>query len=296
MSKLPIVSIICSCYNHRDYVIDSIKSVLNQSYANIELIIVDDFSVDDSVKVINNWLVDFSEVKFIKNTNNLGLNKSFNQAVKISKGDYLIDLAADDILLPNAVETLVNVYLKHDNVDLALVFGNASNVDENGKVISDIFNHDMIPRVREAIEKGYYKYLLRDSDYMCSVSGMYNRSIFEEIGGYDENLYFEDFDYWLRVSKSHEIVFNEKIIVHKIYLEDSLGSGFAFRNRYTLKLQKSFYIILLKAYNSNLSKDECFSLLKRIYGQTKWSIKNLNLKYIYLYILFYFKVIIKILF
>ena len=296
MSKSPIVSVICSCYNHSDYVIESLESVLNQSYTNIELIIVDDCSGDDSVQVINNWLVDHSKVKFIQNPINLGLTKSFNRAVRTSKGDYLIDLAADDLLLTNAVESLVNIYFKTDDSELALVFGNASNIDKNGKVLSDIFNSTMISKVYKAVEKGYYKYLLKDSDYMCSVSGMYNRSIFEEICGYDEDLCFEDFDYWLRVSKSYKIVFSEKILVHKRLLEDSLSSGFAIRNNYTQKLQKSFYVILLRAYDSNLSKVEYLSLLIRIYGQIKWSIKNMNFTYVYLYVIFFFKVIFKILF
>ncbi|MEI6864585.1 glycosyltransferase [Flavicella sp.] len=289
MSELPIVSIVCSCYNHRDYVIDSIKSVLSQLYVNIELIVVDDFSSDDSVQVIKNFLISYPEVRFIQNKSNLGLNKSFNRAVKTSKGEYLIDLAADDLLLPHSVQCLVGVFLKAKNPNLALVFGNATDIDKNKVLGRNIINDLMIPKIHQAVKNGYYKYLLKDSDYICSVSGLYNRRIFDELNGYDENLNFEDLDYWLRATKDYKILFVEHIVVYKRYLESSLGSGFAVSNDYTKKLQESFYLILEKAYFLNSNSDEYLALLKRILEQSKWAIKTMCFKYLYLYVILYCK-------
>ena len=104
-TDMPLVSVICLCYNHSKYVIESIESVLSQSYANIELIIVDDASTDDSQSVIRNFIVSLPQVNFIPLTNNIGNCSAFNIGWRASSGDYVIDLAADDwretLLLPS---------------------------------------------------------------------------------------------------------------------------------------------------------------------------------------------------
>ena len=294
MSKLPIVSVVCSCYNHKDYIIETLNAVVNQTYKNIELIVVDDCSHDNSVQVINEWLIDFPNVQFIQNPKNLGLNKSFNQAVKMSKGAYLIDLAADDLMLPNFVEDLMTVFLSENKQELALAFGNASEINENGEVLATIIGAEMVPKVHKAIAKGYYPYLLGDSKYICSVSAMYNRTVFEELGGYDENLHFEDFDFWLRATRNYKIAFIEKMLIHKIVLENSMGSGFHVRKKASNKLQESFYKIVMSAYKTAENKDEYKALLLRISTQAKWSLKNLNFDYFYRYVLLFFTVGFKV--
>ena len=120
MQEKPLVTIICLSYNHEKFVIESLNSVINQNYAPIELLIVDDFSTDNSKVVIENWLVQHPQVLFIVNTTNLGNTKSFNNVLKLAKGDYIIDLAADDVLLPNGIEMQVNAFQK--SAYLLLVF------------------------------------------------------------------------------------------------------------------------------------------------------------------------------
>jgi glycosyltransferase involved in cell wall biosynthesis len=77
MQDKSLVTIICLCYNQENYVIES-KSVINQDYKLIELIIVDDYSTDNSKSVIEEWLIDYPEIQFIANETNLGSTKSFN--------------------------------------------------------------------------------------------------------------------------------------------------------------------------------------------------------------------------
>ena len=112
----PLVSVICLCYNQARWVEDSIKSVLNQTYNNIQLIVVDDKSTDNSATVIRNLLADKPQIKFISNSKNLGNCKAFNRALKEAKGQYIIDLAADDVLLPNRITEGVNTFQKKDTI------------------------------------------------------------------------------------------------------------------------------------------------------------------------------------
>lgn len=111
MQNSPLVTVICLCYNHEKFVVEALNSVLNQNYQNIELIITDDCSNDNSKKVITDWLQDYPAVQFISSKINLGNTKTFNKALQFSKGEYIIDLAADDVLLKDCVERQINAFL-----------------------------------------------------------------------------------------------------------------------------------------------------------------------------------------
>lgn len=295
MHYLPLVTVICSCYNHEDYVTQTLDSVINQTYTNIELIVVDDFSKDNSSLVIQKWIEDHPKVKFIQNKENLFLTKSFNNAVKQSKGEYLIDLAADDLLKPDCIEKQIHVFLTSSKKNLGLVFGNAEEIDPYNNFIKQFFTTHFITKIKKAIDEGFYYYLLSDSSYICSVSGMYKRSIFESLEGYDEDLFFEDFDYWLRVCKKFELEFTDSVLVSKRALETSMGNGFFKKTETTTHLHESFYVILKKCYRTNTQKKEYVALLKRIYKQSRWAIKTFNIKYIFRYFIFTLKTLIKLL-
>ncbi|MGY6649091.1 glycosyltransferase family 2 protein [Wenyingzhuangia sp. IMCC45574] len=288
MNKKPLVTVICSCYNHQEYVCQTLDSVTKQTYHNIELIIVDDGSTDESVKTIENWLKNQpTKIQFIKNQKNLGLTKSFNNAIKYASGAYFIDLAADDILTTNCIEYLVKPFL--ENPSLALVYSNAENINEQNKITSTFFNHVQVSKIKKATENNFYLKLLTKSDVICSVSALHKRSVFNDLNGYDEDLYFEDLDYWLRVTKKYPIAFLDKILVQKRHLENSMGNGFFKKSNHTKKLHTSFYIILKKAFKMNSSKAEYKALMNRIYKQSRWAIKTVNVKYFLLYILLFLR-------
>ena len=101
----PLVSVICLCHNHALFVVEAIESVLEQSYPAVELIIVDDHSVDGSSAVIRNFIkIRNLDVPFVQNSSKLGNCRAFNMGWKMAKGDFVIDLAADDILMPNRIQ------------------------------------------------------------------------------------------------------------------------------------------------------------------------------------------------
>lgn len=82
MQNFPLVSVICLSYNHEAYVVEALDSVINQTYPNIELLIADDCSTDNSVSVIQDWLQNHPNVYFSANEKNLGNTKTFNQLAK----------------------------------------------------------------------------------------------------------------------------------------------------------------------------------------------------------------------
>jgi glycosyltransferase involved in cell wall biosynthesis len=272
MQNLPLVSIICLCYNHENFVVESLNSVLSQSYGNIELIIIDDFSNDSSSKTIKNWLENHPDIKFIANESNLGNTKTFNKALQFTKGDYIIDLAADDILLPNCVETQVNTFLNSKQIKLAIVYGNAEVISENKNHIGYYYK---VNTARKALIKpasgDIYLSMLNQSSMICSVSSMMKRNVLLELNGYDENLAYEDLDLWIRISRNYNFEFIDAVLVQKREVENSLGNQFYKKfNRRTREINRSSYLVIKKAIALNKTKIENKALLKRLhYEMTK---------------------------
>lgn len=130
MLNNPLVTIICTCYNHEKYVADALNSVTGQSYQNIQLIITDDCSTDNSGATINNWLKTHPNILFLQNKKNIGNTKTFNNAYKHAKGEYIVDLAADDILLEYCIDKQIETFQKTPYKNLGIVYANINLVDE----------------------------------------------------------------------------------------------------------------------------------------------------------------------
>lgn len=272
MQNLPLVSIICLCYNHEQFVVESLNSVLNQTYKNIELIIADDCSKDSSKKTIEDWLDNHPNVLFIPNDTNLGNTKTFNKALQLAKGDYIIDLAADDVLIPDCVEKQINAFLNSEQKNLGIVYGNAELISENNTHIRYYYEVDSEKKTLKKPATGdIYLAMLSQSSMICSVSSMIKREVLEQLNGYDENLAYEDLDIWIRASRSYNFEFIDSVLIQKRELENSLGSQFykKFNDR-TKKINYSSYLIIRKAIAQNKTREENKALLKRLhYEMTK---------------------------
>lgn len=277
MSQNKLVSVICLCFNHEKFVTETLQSVLNQTYNNIELIILDDYSRDNSVNEIEKWLTNNPGIQFIKNEKNLGVTQSFNKALNFAKGDYIIDLAADDVLLPNCVALQLKKFHKSDIKNLGVVYGNAELIDENGKFSSYYFPVDSSKKVLEKRKTGnIYKSILTGGNSICSVTAMYKKEVYEQLNGYDENLIYEDLDFWIRSSIIFNFDFVDDILVQKRIVNNSLGTHFNVKSENSNKINDSTYLILLKAFKLNKSKEEDKLLLKRVHHEMILNLKSKN--------------------
>lgn len=177
MQTNPLVTVICLCYNHEAYVIESLNSVLNQTYSNIELIIVDDCSTDNSKIQIKDWLSNHPKVIFIENQTNIENTRSFNKALPHALGEYVIDLAADDVLLPNCITTQINAFKNSSFKNLGVVYGNAELITENSLFQSYYFPTNSQKKVIQKRPTGnIYENVISDFYSMCSVSAMIKKA------------------------------------------------------------------------------------------------------------------------
>lgn len=269
MQNLPLVTIICLCYNHEQFVVESLDSVLKQSYKNIELIIADDCSTDSSEIIIKKWLENYPEIKFISNESNLGNTKTFNKGLKFAKGDYVIDLAADDVLLPDCVEKQIAAFLNSETKKLAIVYGNAEIISENNTHLRYYYDINTEKKaLKKPAEGDIYSSILSQSSMICSVSSMVKREVLDELNGYDENLAYEDLDLWIRVARNYNFEFIDSVLIQKRELENSLGNQFYRKlNSRTRKINHSTYLIIKKAIALNKTKAENKAVLKRVHQE-----------------------------
>ncbi|WP_340153314.1 glycosyltransferase [uncultured Marivirga sp.] len=259
------VAVICLCYNHEKYVQEAMQSVLEQTYS-AELIIVDDASSDDSVQRIKSFIDHHPNrnIKSIFLRENIGNCKAFNKALELVNADYIIDLAADDRLLEDRVgEGLQN--LERDR-NIAVNFTNANYINEEGEYIKthypvDKKNHSTIP-----VPEGNLFYQILQRYFICSPSMMYRSSFLKELGGYDEDLAYEDFDIMLRLSRQHLFSYTDKILVEKRVLSSSMShQQYQSNNKQLASTLKICY----KAFDMIQDKRDKKALLRRIFYESR---------------------------
>ncbi|HSD14560.1 MAG TPA: glycosyltransferase [Flavobacterium sp.] len=270
MQNSPLVSILCLSYNHAQFVEESLNSVLSQTYKNIELLIADDCSSDNSKVVIENWLKNHPEVIFISNPTNIGNTKTFNKLLALSKGEYIIDLAADDVLLPDCIEKQLRAFENSKLENVGIVYGNAEIISENNEHLKYYYETGDKGKITHLPPSGdIYLSVLGQHHKICSVSSIVKREVYEKLGGYDESLAYEDLDLWIRASRVYSFEFVPEVLIQKRELSTSLGSQFFVKNNArTRKLNRSTYTIIRKALRQNISKAENRALLKRIHFET----------------------------
>lgn len=216
----PLVTIGIASYNNAAFIIETLNSVKKQSYANIELIIVDDCSTDESAGLIKDWINNNQvQCTFISNEKNKGLTAVCNQLLNVSNGKYITWLGSDDILMPDKTTDQVEVFEKNGS-DVAVVFSEVSLINEKGvvlqqEIVGTKFNPENKPFV--ILHKPFVSLL--DGNYIPACGVMVRRNFIVQEGGYDESLIIEDWYLWLKLSQKYNFVFLPK--THALYRKHS---------------------------------------------------------------------------
>lgn len=182
------VSIVLPVYNGETYLRESIDSVINQTYNNWELIIVNDCSNDSSPDIMAEYASKDDRIRIINNTINLKLPNSLNKGFEYAEGEYFSWTSDDNMYLPEAIEKMAQ-YLDN-NSNAGMVCTDLQIIDENANVIR---NSHVDPKEM---------YLKTN----CNACFMYRKDVAENIGKYnDQKRLVEDYDYWLRIIEKYEI-------------------------------------------------------------------------------------------
>jgi Glycosyl transferase family 2 len=253
---VPIVTVIALCYNHAAWVRQALDSVGEQTYPQIQLIVVDDGSTDHSVAQIRQWLASHPDVLFLELSENKGNCAAFNQALDWAQGKYVIDLACDDLLLPERVARQV-AFFESLPTKVGMIYGNTYLVDAEGQNLDTFYP---IPLKNEPPSGDIYAQILAQT-FISAPTVMFRKSVLDTLGGYDENLAYEDFDIWLRIARQHEVLFQNEILTQKRKLPNSLG-GLFYRKKNPL--MASSLRICQKVQAMNRLPEETQALGKRV--------------------------------
>lgn len=188
MSK-PLISVVLPVYNCERYIGAAIASILNQSFDDFELIIINDGSSDASDKIISSFTD--SRINYIQQENK-GLAKTLNNGVSVALGKYVARMDADDISEPNRFERQIEVFKK--NADVGIVSSNVEYINEDGCPMGLSLSYISEGLILKALKKG---------NIIFHPTVMFKKDIFEQVGGYDEVIgcYFEDYLLWLEMLK-----------------------------------------------------------------------------------------------
>lgn len=209
---MDLVSVLIPCYNHEKYIDDCMISLCNQTYKNIEIIIVDDSSEDKSFEKLVKWEEKlkncFTSTQISQNPENLGIVKTLNNMLRIAQGKYIKLLASDDLLMPSAIETFL-LYAGRSDDDI--YFSNIAFLPEGYHY--GLFDFEQLSvRYHSRPEDGRnLTGVLCGNNYIAAPGVFIPRATFEKYGLFDERYCLEDFEFWLRVSVSGSFRYIDKV-------------------------------------------------------------------------------------
>ena len=180
---MPKITIILPTYNGQQYIRESVESIINQTFKDWELIIVNDCSTDDTGSIISEYEKSDARIKIVNNAVNKKLPGSLNVGFKQATGEYLTWTSDDNMYLPDALK-IMNEYLDK-NPQQIMVRARYSVINESEELLYDADEYDQdIAYVRNCVGACF----------------LYRKEVIEKIGLYNENKFLiEDYDYWLRI-------------------------------------------------------------------------------------------------
>jgi alpha-1,3-rhamnosyltransferase len=207
--KPPLVSTVIPAYNHESFVEEAIRSVLDQSFRGLELIVINDGSTDGTDAVIRRVHRDTGERFRYVSKNNEGLVRTLNLGLQMARGKYFAQFGSDDVLLPDAVARQAERL--ESRPDLGLVCGDACYLEGRNRTDRRMLGSRGSRYFRSP---DMYRELLLHN-FIINMTVMYRRERLVEVGGFDENIpWFEDWDAVLRVAERHPIDYIDAPLGH----------------------------------------------------------------------------------
>lgn len=205
MNNTVDITVFIALYNSEKYIKETIESILNQTFKNFEILIINDASTDKSVHIVNSIADD--RIRLIHNETNKGICFTRQKGVEEAKGKYIAILDADDIAMPERLEK--QFLFLENNPEIVLCGSNAKFIDENNNEIDHVHNLNCEPDL--------VKIMLLFANQFINSSILCKKEVMLTIGGYTKPI-AEDYDLFVRIAKNHKTSnLKEKLVAYRMH-------------------------------------------------------------------------------
>ena len=258
----PLVSILLNCYNADQFIFKAIDSVLRQSYSNWELIIWDDASTDNTLKILDKYKD--KRIYIFKNKKNIGLGKSRIQAIKKLKGDLISIIDADDVFHPKKIYKQVEAFNKNEKISICSTY---TKIFDNNNNLSHIFASDL--------NDNQLQKRLKLKNSLPHSSIMYKRVHAEKVGWYSDKLEFaQDYDLTIKLINEGNLHVIKEFLTFIYQPNNNMSKSQTLKK---LTIEENINISEKIINSNNLEKNEIY-ILKIIIDIYKIKLNLLNLK------------------
>ncbi len=253
MEKDALISVVVITYNSAAFVRETLDSIHAQSYRNLELIISDDCSKDNTVDVCSEWVEQhkdrFVDCKIISVEQNTGVSANINRGFRAAKGVYIKDIAGDDLLLSDCIEK--NVEYVRNNSFRGLVFSRMKVLAQDGVDPKKCPNVNQKQKKAFALSPKHFRIRLLFGCFLAAPSAFISKEVYDQLGGFNEQIpLVEDYPFWLKALEA-DIPFgyiDEETVAYRVH-----GSNLSIKKskRFLESERLSFSLgaNLLKKYN-----------------------------------------------
>jgi len=249
--KEPLISVALCTYNGAKYIKEQLDSIIGQSYKNLEIVIVDDVSTDQTFDIVSSYAKTDSRVKCYKNEHNLGFNKNFEKALSLTTGDYIAISDQDDIWLPNKLQLLLD-HIKNN----WLIFSNSNYIgqDKQRKLLRDF-----------KLPSNYKGIILRN--FVTGHTALLQREFLDFALPFPDKGYY---DWWMGFISSyhHKITFYDEVLTYYRIHEESV---------ITKRLQQDRHAVV--EFQNIMAMLNAFSVYKNLKAEDKKFIEQLEQAY-----------------
>ena len=313
MKEPPLVSVCIPTYNSGKTIRDTLKSIIMQTYTNIEILISDNNSKDNTLSIIKQFKQ--KNIKIFKNKENIGPATNNNKLIQKAKGKYVCIFHADDIYHKDIIKEQVKIMEMFPRC--GAVFSLRQIIDENGKVLKKIpLPFKSLIGFTYGPKELFFPRMLKYGNFFVCPTAMVRKEVYNKLGGYkvskkfnseiftDESQMIIDQDMWLRIMEKYRMAIVDKYLInYRVHLNQ--GSMIINKRRKTLSPEYKLYdeyidkwkivspLIIINYYNKMKSKGYLFYALNSLLDRDRKSM-NYNMNYSYFYspkLLFPFNII-----
>ena len=232
---MPLLSIIALCYNHEQF-LDAALDSLSGLPDWVEVLVADDASTDSSAGLLQNWQQKQPSWTFVFNKVNQGNCKTFNHLLSKASGDWILDFATDDVLLPHQLTDWIRTAQRHPECGFCYADAEIFYQDDGPKRL-----HSALYPVQHFPE-GMILPRLFGAHFICPPAVLFSKKAIDHVRGYNEALSYEDLDIWIRIARHFPVYRHPEPVIAYRKHPDSMSASIS-RNRNRKHLQSTITIL-----------------------------------------------------